>query len=143
MANETAVSVTDPGVAGLLAAYDAAFAADRADEVAELFAQDGRLQWPEEEDIVGREAIRQAFTAFVNQFHTVSWEPSYQLAEVHGDQAFLLGRFVERREVRRTGELERVPGRLVLVCRREAGGAWRITHAMTSRYGETTVEAGA
>ena len=81
--------------------------------------------------------------AFVDQFHTVSWEPSYQLAAVHGDQAFLLGRFVERRQVRRTGEVERVPGRLVLVCRREADGAWRITHAMTSRYGETTVEAGA
>ena len=62
---------------------------------------------------------------------------------MHGDQAFLLGRFVERREVRRTGEVERVPGRLVLVCRREADGAWRITHALTSRYGETTVEAGA
>jgi len=142
MASGTAVSVSDPGVARLLAAYDAAFAADRADEVAELFAEDARLQWPEEEDIVGREAIRQAFTAFVDQFHTVSWEPSYQLAQVHGDQAFLLGRFVERREVRGTGELERVPGRLVLVCRRDADGAWRITHAMTSRYGETTVEAG-
>ena len=143
MANETAVSVADPGVAGLLAAYDAAFAADRADEVAELFAEDARLQWPEEEDIVGRDAIRRAFTDFVDQFHTLSWEPSYQLAAVHGDQAFLLGRFVERRQVRRTGEVERVPGRLVLVCRREADGAWRITHAMTSRYGETTVEAGA
>jgi uncharacterized protein (TIGR02246 family) len=143
MMSETAVSASDPGVAGLLAAYDAAFAADRADDVAELFAEDARLQWPEEEDIVGREAIRQAFSAFVDQFHTVSWEPSYQLAEVHGDQAFLLGRFVERREVRRTGELERVPGRLVLVCRRQADGAWRITHAMTCRYGETTVEAGA
>ena len=51
--------------AGLLAAYDAAFAADRADEVAELFAEDARLQWPEEEDIVGRDAIRRAFTGFV------------------------------------------------------------------------------
>jgi uncharacterized protein (TIGR02246 family) len=143
MTNETVVSVRDPGLARLLIAYDAAFAADRADDVADLFAEDARLQWPEEEDIVGREAIRQAFTSFVDQFHTVSWEPSYQIAEVHGDQAFLLGRFVERREVRNTGELERVPGRLVLVCRREADGAWRITHALTSRYGETTVEAGA
>jgi uncharacterized protein (TIGR02246 family) len=142
MTGETTASVSDPGVARLLSAYDAAFAADRADDMAELFAEDARLQWPEEEDIVGREAIRLAFTAFVDQFHTVSWEPSYQLAEVHGDQAFLLGRFVERRAVRRTGELERVPGRLVLVCRREVDGVWRITHAMTSRYGETTVEVG-
>ena len=94
--------------------------------MAELFAEDARLQWPDDEDIVGREAIRQAFSAFVDEFHTVSWEPSYQLAEVHGDQAFLLGRFVERREVRRTGELERVPGRLVLVCRRR--GRWRVAH---------------
>ena len=129
-------------MAGLLAAYDAAFAADRADEVAELFAEDARLQWPEEEDIVGRDAIRRAFADFMEEFHTVSWRPSYQVAEVHGDQAFLLGRFVERREVRRTGELEHVPGRLVLVCRREADGAWRITHALTSRYAETTIEAG-
>jgi uncharacterized protein (TIGR02246 family) len=139
MTSETARSVGDPGVAALLAAYDLAFAADRADEVAELFADDARLQWPEMEDIVGREAIRRAFTDFVDEFHTVSWEPSYQVAEVHGDRAFLLG-LVERREVRRTGELEHVPGRLVLVCRREADGVWRITHAMTSRYGETTIE---
>jgi ketosteroid isomerase-like protein len=95
------------------------------------------------EDIVGREAIRQAFVDFVGTFHTVSWQPSYQVVEVLGDRAFLLGRFVERREVRGSGDVERVPGRLVLVCRREADGAWRITHAMTSRYGEETIEAGA
>jgi ketosteroid isomerase-like protein len=141
MTSETAARVLDPGLATLLAAYDAAFAADRADAVAELFADDGRLQWPDEEDIVGRGAIRQAFAEFVDTFHTVSWQPTYQVAEVHDDRAFLLGRFVELREVRRTGELERVPGRLVLVCRRETDGAWRITHAMTSRYGEMTVEA--
>lgn len=142
MTSDTAASVADPGVASLLAAYDAAFAADDADDVAELFAVDARLQWPEMEDIVGREAIRQAFADFVEVFHTLSWQPSYQVAEVLGDRAFLLGRFVERREVRHTGEVERVPGRLVLVCRREDDGAWRITHAMTSRYGETTIEAG-
>ena len=141
MTSRPAASVGDPGLARLLAAYDAAFAADRADEVAELFAEDARLQWPEEEDIVGRDAIRQAFAGFVDVFHTVSWQPSYQVAEVHGDRAFLLGRFVERREVRQTSELEHVPGRLVLVCRREADGEWRITHALTSRYGETTIEA--
>lgn len=140
MTSETA-SVRDAGLVQLLAAYDAAFAADRADDVAALFADDARLQWPEMEDIVGREAIRQAFTDFVDEFRTVSWEPSYQVAEVVGDRAFLLGRFVERREVRRSGEVEHVPGRLVLVCRRETDGAWRITHAMTSRYGDTTIEA--
>ena len=126
MANETAVSVADPGVAGLLAAYDAAFAADRADEVAELFAEDARLQWPEEEDIVGRDAIRRAFTGFVDQFHTVSWEPSYQLAAVHGDQAFLLGRFVERRQVRthRRGRARAgSPGPGL-----PARGRWRLAH---------------
>jgi len=143
MGNQTRASVGDQGLAELLAAYDAAFAADRADDVAELFTDDARLQWPEAEDIVGREAIREAFTDFVDEFHTVSWQPSYQVAEVCGDRAFLLGRFVERREVRATGGIEHVPGRLVLACRREADGTWRISHAMTSRYGETTVEAGA
>ncbi|HEY7848364.1 MAG TPA: SgcJ/EcaC family oxidoreductase [Candidatus Limnocylindria bacterium] len=143
MTSETTADVADAGLATLLAAYDAAFAADDADGVAELFAADARLQWPEMEDIVGREAIRQAFVDFVGTFHTVSWQPSYQVVEVLGDRAFLLGRFVERREVRGSGDVERVPGRLVLVCRREADGAWRITHAMTSRYGEETIEAGA
>ena len=144
MANETAVSVADPGVAGLLAAYDAAFAADRADEVAELFAEDARLQWPEEEDIVGRDAIRQRASPS-------SWSSS---TPSPGSRATSSPRCTATRpscwdgsssgaRCERTGEVERVPGRLVLVCRREADGAWRITHALTSRYGETTVEAGA
>src|SRR5262245_30922623 len=118
MSSETTASVADPGLAGLLAAYDAAFAADDADGVAELFAVDARLMWPEEEDIVGREAIRRAFGEFVETFHTVSWEPGYQVVVESGGHAFLLGRFLERRRIRKTGELERVPGRLVLVCRR-------------------------
>ena len=140
MTSETAASVADAGLAAMLTAYDAAFAGDDADRVAGFFAVDGRLQWPEEEDIVGREAIRDAFREFVAVFHTIAWEPSYQVVEVTGERAFLLGRFVERREVKETGAVERVPGRLVLVCRRDAGGSWLITHAMTSRYGETTVE---
>lgn len=142
MTSETTAKLGDPGLAGLLAAYDAAFAADDADAVAQLFAADARLMWPEEEDIVGREAIRQAFGEFVETFHTVSWAPGYQVVDESGGRAFLLGRFVELRRVRRTGELERVPGRIVLVCRREPDGQWRITHAMTSRYGETTIEGG-
>ena len=138
MTSETAVSIADPGLAGLLAAYDAAFAADRADDVAELFADDARLQWPRRRtSSVAKRSAWPSPSSWI-EFHTVSWEPSYQVAEVHGERAFLLGRFVELRAVRRSGELERVPGRLVLVCRQEGDGAWRITHAISSRYGETT-----
>jgi uncharacterized protein (TIGR02246 family) len=143
MASQTTARIADPGLAQLLAAYDTAFAADDADGVAQLFAADARLQWPEMEDIVGREAIREAFVEFVETYHTVSWQPSYQVVDVNGDRAFLLGRFTEVREVRGSGEVEHVPGRLVLVCRREADAAWRIVIAMTSRYGETTVAGGA
>jgi ketosteroid isomerase-like protein len=124
----------------MLAAFDAAFSADRGAEMGEFFAEDARLQWPEMEDIVGREAIRQAFVEFTSAFHTISWEPSYQVADVHGDRAYPLGRFVEIRQVRETGEVERVPGRIVYFCRREADGEWRLTHALTSRFGETTLD---
>jgi uncharacterized protein (TIGR02246 family) len=130
--------VVDEGVSALLAAYDEAFAADDAEAVSALFADDARLMWPELEDIVGREAIREAFVDFVSTFHTISWQPSYQVVDVHGDRAYLLGRFAEVRELRDTGEVEHVPGRIMWICRRELGGAWRFTHAMTSRYGETT-----
>ena len=40
MINETRNSVRQPGAAALLPACDAAFAADRADDVLELFAED-------------------------------------------------------------------------------------------------------
>ena len=140
MTNRLPDSAVPDGLRAMLDGFDAAFRADRGADVATFFTHDARLQWPEMEDIVGREAIQRAFADFTTAVHTISWQPSYQVVDVHGHRAYLLGRFVEVRQVRETGEVERVLGRIVYFCRRESDGAWRIAHAMTSRYGETTIE---
>lgn len=126
-------------VAALLERVDAAFRADDGSAMAEAFAADARLLWPEIEDIVGREAIRAALTDLTAAYHTISWEPSYQLFDVTADAAYVLGRFMETRRDRETGAVEHIPGRILYICRRE-DDAWGVTHLLTSRYGEERVE---
>jgi ketosteroid isomerase-like protein len=140
MTRQSGDNALDGGVADLVTGFDAAFRADRHAEVAECFTADARLEWPEMEDIVGRDEIRVAFGDFMSTFHTISWDPTYQVVDIHGDRAYLLGRFVELREVRATGDVEHVPGRIVYFCLRDADGVWRFTHVLTSRYGEATID---
>lgn len=128
------------GVKDLLGRFDAALRADDGAALGDLFAPDARLQWPGIEDIIGREEIRSAYVELTDAFHTISWEPSYQVFDVHADQAYLLGRFSETRRDVATGAIEHVPGRIVYRCQRQADGAWRITHLMTSRYAEEDAE---
>lgn len=128
------------GVEDLLARFDAAFRADDGRALGDLFAADARLQWPEMEDIVGREEIRSAFVELTEAFHTISWDPSYQVFDVHHDHAYLLGRFIETRRDVATGVFGYVPGRLFYRCHRQADRAWRFTHLMTSRYAEEQLE---
>jgi ketosteroid isomerase-like protein len=126
-------------LARLLDRLDEAIRQDDFSTLSECVTEDAYLLWPGVEDIVGREAIREAFVSLAMQ--TLSWEPEYRVVDVHGDRAYILGRFIERRRYPETGGVERVPGRIVYFGRRQPSGEWLISHVLTSRFGEETIEA--
>ncbi len=120
-----------------IAALDSTFSHDLGSEVANFFAPDARLMWPGNEDIVGREAIREAFVGFVEAFTTVSWKPDRRDLHVYEDRAYVVGRFVEVRKERESWIIETVYGRLVEVWQLEDDGVWYLERLLTSRYAET------
>jgi ketosteroid isomerase-like protein len=122
-----------------IAALDSSFSHDHADEVASYFAGDARLMWPNNNDIVGREAIRKALNRLMEIFTTISWKPDRHFLHVYQDRAYVLGRFVEVRK-RRDDELtETVYGRMVEVWELQVDGNWYIERYMTSRYAKTEI----
>ncbi len=120
-----------------IAKLDLAFADDRATDVSDFFAEDARLMWPNNEDIVGRESIREAFVAFVSEYTTDSWDPKREFIEVHERQAYTLGSFIEIRTPLEGGPTEKVYGRLLEIWRLSSDDKWEIIRLMTGRYADT------
>jgi len=123
-----------------LAAVDDLFRHDAGKAMADWFAADAQLLWPEEAPIIGQEAIGQAFADFAEAFETISYAPEHDFVEVAPPLVVSIGSFIEVRRVRATGVVERVHGRIVYAWRAEPERGWRIVRAMTSRYAPTEIE---
>jgi ketosteroid isomerase-like protein len=120
-----------------IAELDLAFSEDRALEVSNFFTEDARLMWPLMEDIVGREAIREAFVEFMSIYTTDLWNPKRELLDVYEQRAYTLGSFIEIRTPRDGKPTEKVYGRLLETWQLSSDGKWEITHLMTGRYADT------
>ena len=119
-----------------MAAFDDAFSQDQASEMGQFFSTDACLMWPEMEDFVRRDAIQAAFEELIGKFTTIAWQPGWTLIKVFGEEAVVIGRFIEDRAPRAIGAATRVFGRLVEYWSLGADGIWRIDLALTSRYAE-------
>ena len=117
--------------------FDTAFSEDRGSDVSQCFSENGRLQWPFREDIVGRDDIRAVFEGFVSRFTTISWKPSRSIELICDGKVVIIGRFTEHRQHRDTGEEQRVFGRMVEVWAEAEKGKWSLELLMTSRYAES------
>jgi ketosteroid isomerase-like protein len=120
--------------------FDDGFRRDAGADLSDWFAHDAQLLWPEQAAIVGQDAIGQAFAEFALAFETISFEPMYDLVDVQGPLAVVIGSFIEMRRSREDRVVERVHGRLAYSWRLDAGN-WRITRLITSRYAPTEVVA--
>ncbi len=125
-----------PGLAEAITQFDEKFSEDLGSEMGRFFAQDARLMWPDIEDIVGRQAIANAFRELTDNFTTISWKPERSFVELSEDAAISVGRFIEERAPRAGGPAVRVFGRLVEVWSPGPDGTWTIKIALTSRYAE-------
>jgi ketosteroid isomerase-like protein len=115
-----------------LAAFDAAFAGGTASELSELFAEDAELLLLYAPAIVGRAAIRDAWTALFDTHDTSDWQSDYAYTSAAGDLGVTIGTYTERLLERATGQATLVRGRVVYVWRRDPDERWRIVRALNS-----------
>jgi ketosteroid isomerase-like protein len=118
----------------LIAAFNDAFRKDRAAELGAFFAEDARLLWPEMPDILGREAIQQAFNDFIGVFSTLYYETRFDVVDIHPRYAYTLGTFEEVRSERQGNQSTRIFGRFAWFFQQQPDGGWLITRLMTSRF---------
>jgi ketosteroid isomerase-like protein len=116
---------------------DLAFSEDRALDVSNIFAEDAHLMWPNMEDIVGRNSIREAFAGFISKYTTDSWRPSREIIDVNERRAYTLGSFIEIRTPLDGGATEKIHGRLLEIWQLSSDGKWEIIRLMTGRYADT------
>jgi ketosteroid isomerase-like protein len=116
-----------------LNAFDRAFAEGAIEEVSAFFADDAQVLLNNSEAIIGGEAIRAFFGGFLSAFDTSAYEAQYDITDVHGDQAYVLGSFDELLCPRGGGTGTRVHGRIVLFWRAQRDGTWKIERILTGR----------
>jgi ketosteroid isomerase-like protein len=115
-----------------LRAFDETFRRGDLEELARLFAPDIELLVHQQEAIVGKDSAGRAFGRVLEMFDTSDYAPRYDVIEVHGDRAYVLGPFEETLSSRSGEPGIRVHGRVVLFWRRDEEG-WRITRLLTGR----------
>ena len=79
-----------------------------------------------------RRAIRSAFRPVFEQIEAAEYRPRYEVVDVHGDRAYVLGSFDEVLRARGGTTGIRVQGRVVHFWRR-LEGRWRIEMLLTGR----------
>jgi ketosteroid isomerase-like protein len=119
--------------------FDDAFRSGHAQDFIDFFAEDCRALFHHQATIEGREAVGEAFRQILSMFDTSAYEPDYDVADVTGDQAYVLGSFREVLRPREGGSSVQVFGRVVLFWRR-IGGEWLVTRLLTARSAPDEVQ---
>jgi ketosteroid isomerase-like protein len=112
--------------------FDDTFRSGQAQEIIDFFAEDCRALIHNQATIEGREAVGEAFKQFFGMFDTPVYVPDYDIVDVMGDQAYVLGSFQEVLRPRQGEPTVQIFGRVVLFWRR-IGGEWLETRLLTAR----------
>ena len=132
MMHRMASSDGEDSVRAAIAAFDRAFAAGDAAELAALFAEDARLLLQYGPPFEGRAAIEAQWAKGFDRFDTSAWLTEPLIVDVHGDSAYTLSTYSETLVPREPGPSQSVLGRVVLFWRRDPGGPWQVVMAMNS-----------
>lgn len=119
--------------------FDDAFTVDRAHDVTDLLAEDCRALVHLQDPVEGRDAVVAAFERFFAAFEPIVYESDYDVADVAGDRAYVLGSVHQVLRPHTGGPNVEVYGRVVLFWRR-SGGQWLITRMLTARSAPDRIE---
>ncbi|NLE43941.1 MAG: nuclear transport factor 2 family protein [Chloroflexi bacterium] len=112
--------------------FDDALRDRRSQDIMDLFAEDCKALIHHQDTIVGRDAVGEAFRRYFDVFPTSAYAPDYDVVDVVGDRAYVLGSFQETLRPSSSGPLTRVFGRVVLFWSR-IEGKWLVTRLLTAR----------
>jgi ketosteroid isomerase-like protein len=112
--------------------FDQALRNGQTQDIIDFLAEDCRALIPYQATIMGREAVGEAFKQFFGTFDISAYEPDYDVVDVMGDQAYVLGSFYEVLRTREGRSTVQIFGRVVLFWRR-IGGEWLMTRLLTAR----------
>jgi uncharacterized protein (TIGR02246 family) len=120
----------DAAVAKVRAAYQTASAAQDAAGVAKLYTADGVEMPPNAPAQKGRTAIEAFHKAFAQQFmmHGMTITPTE--THVMGDRAVDVGSYKQTLMSMKGGGMADDTGKYVVLLKKDASGAWSITHAI-------------
>ena len=120
----------EAAIAKVRSAYETAAGAQDAAGLAKLFAPDGVEMPPNAPAASGRAAIEAFHKAFAKQWMMHGMTITSTTTRVTGDVAYDVGTYKQGLMAQNGGGMIDDKGKYVVLLRRDAGGAWLITHAI-------------
>ena len=129
----TTAQVDAEAIMKLLAESDAAATAGNVDAVMALYADDAVSMPPDAPARTGKEEIRAAFVAFLED-NTVQLTSQVDEVRVSGDLAFLRVAYDETVTPKAGGEPTQYHGKWLVIMERQPDGSWKSWREMWSVY---------
>lgn len=123
-------NVSRGGIDATRNAYVAAWRKGDSSAIAELYADDAIVLYPNQPPVSGRTAIREYFTEFFRSFARQDFALESNEIVIAGDLAFDRGSYRWRGYPHDTGKPESDDGKYLVVLRRRADGQWQVARDM-------------
>ena len=120
----------DPAIAKVRSAYQTAAGAQDGAALAKLYTPDGIEMPPNAPAAKGRAAIEAFHKAFAQQWmmHGMTITPTE--TKITGDTAYDVGTYKQTLMAQKGGGMVEDKGKYIVLLRKDAGGAWLISHAI-------------
>ena len=120
----------DPAIAKVRSAYQTAIGSQDGAALAKLYAADGVEMPPNAPAAKGRAAIEAFHKAFGQQWMMHGMTITSTETKVTGDTAYDVGTYKQSLMAQKTGAMVEDKGKYIVLLKKDAGGAWLISHAI-------------
>lgn len=120
----------DPAIAKVRSAYQTAVGAQDGAALAKLYTPDGVEMPPNAPAAKGRAAIEAFHKAFGQQWMMHGMTITATETKVIGDTAYDVGTYKQSLMAQKTGAMVEDKGKYIVLLKKDAAGAWLISHAI-------------